>query len=315
MKKLLLLFVLLFVSFSINLKAQDEDVLVKEIPVQFMQGSFNVPLILGDFIQDQDPTSAAMLNTYYLLSHVMLGVKFPEGLIEKTLTDVENVFGKESTMYGLAMIPKGVDDDENLEILHEASEIIKNAEGENSWEYAYALMHCANVSLNLKKHGTIEKSQKYINKCISILEDGKKDTWLYPIAMCNRGAAKLYAQDETFFDDMVNAYEILDKDESEGSLLPQIYCSILLSSTFTLLEMPDRAINLLETDEIILTEFELQESELYVSLCTTMCYAHYLQKDKKKAQNYLKKAEEACIKRFGADSQRYKDLDSYRKLF
>ncbi len=316
MKKILYTFILsaFAVFFTNGANAQETKVHVKEIPINFMKGSFNFAIAPGDLIQYQDTANRAMLNTYYLLSHMMLGLKCPDKLIDSTLIEVEKIFGTENMLYGLALIPKAIEDDKNIDMLDKAAQIIKESEGDASWEYAFALLQCANTTLDTDKYGTSEKSLAYMDKCLAALE-GYKDNWLYALALSSRGLGKFYAQDESFIDDIIESYNLLNSGDPESNIIPLTYSSLTLGSVCNIIDMPDKALSILQPVVDVFKELELKKSEHYISLCTTLCYTYYLKKDKKKAKGFLMEAEQACIARFSKNSKQYKDLDSYRKLF
>ncbi|MBQ7998053.1 MAG: hypothetical protein IJ296_01835 [Bacteroidales bacterium] len=105
MKKILYTFILsaFAVFFTNGANAQETKVHVKEIPINFMKGSFNFAIAPGDLIQYQDTANRAMLNTYYLLSHMMLGLKCPDKLIDSTLIEVgENIWHREYALWPCA---------------------------------------------------------------------------------------------------------------------------------------------------------------------------------------------------------------------
>lgn len=317
MKKSLLGIILsLLFLFPFSLHAQEDDFKVEDIPSYFMSGEYYLPVFLAEFVQYQDPVTQSMLNVYVLLSQAMLGCRFPDGLIDKTLSEVGQNFGKDHVLYGLALIPKAVDDEENLDLLVEASEIIRKAEGENSWEYAFALMHCANVTLDVNKYGTIDKSLGYIAKSLAILEKDYKDSWLYPVALSNRGYARLFNDDENFVDDVVLAFNTMNEKAEVNPLValcPLAYTAVFLSAVSTLFKMPDKAIEVAEPIIPAFQEFELENTENYLTLCSTLCYAYILKKDKSTARKYLAMAEKTCTAVYGPDSPKNRELDSYRK--
>ncbi|MBQ3521199.1 MAG: hypothetical protein IJA38_00005 [Bacteroidales bacterium] len=316
MKKILYTFILsaFAVFFTNGANAQETKVHVKEIPINFMKGSFNFAIAPGDLIQYQDTANRAMLNTYYLLSHMMLGLKCPDKLIDSTLIEVEKIFGTENMLYGLALIPKAIEEDKNIALLDKATQIIKESEGDASWEYAFALLQCANTTLDIDKYKTSEKSLAYMEKCLAALE-GYKDNWLYALALSSRGLGKLYAQDELFIDDIMESYNLLlNSGNPELNLIPFAYSSITFGSVCNIVDLPDKALTILLPVIEVFKELELEKSEHYISLCATLCHSYSLTKDKKKAKGFLMEAEQACIARFGKNSKQYRKLDSYRKL-
>lgn len=317
MKKSLLGFllsILFFIPFSSH--AQEDDFKVEEIPSYFMSGAYYLPIQLGEWIQYQDAVTQSMLNVYRLLSHVMLGYKFPDGLVDSTLTAIEQTFGKEHLLYGLALIPKAMDKEDDLDLLVSASEIIRKSEGEDSWEYAFALMHCANVTLDVNKYGTIDKSLGYIAKSLAILEKDYKDSWLYPVALSNRGYARLFNQDENFIEDVVLAFNTMNERADVNpsvALCPLAYTAVFLSAISTYIKMPDKAIEVAEPIISAYQEFELENTGNYLSLCLSLCYAYILKGNKNTARKYLAMAENSCAAIYGADSPKNRELDSYRK--
>ncbi|MBO5418924.1 MAG: hypothetical protein J6A22_02455 [Bacteroidales bacterium] len=310
----IILYLLFFIPFSSH--AQEDDFKVEDIPSYFMSGEYYLPIYLGELIQYQDSVTQSMLNVYRLLSHVMLGYKFPDGLVESTLTAIEQTFGKDHVLYGLALIPKAMDKEDDLDLLVNASEIIRKSEGEDSWEYAFALMHCANVTLDVNKYGTIDKSLGYIAKSLEILEKDYKDSWLYPVALSNRGYARLFNQDENFIEDVVLAFNTMNERAEVNptvALCPLAYTAVFLSAISTYIKMPDKAIEVAEPIISAYQEFELENTENYLTLCSSLCYAYILKRDKNKARKYLAMAENSCAAIYGADSPKNRELDSYRK--
>ncbi len=312
MRKILTVFFLVVALFTTsNMRAQDN--LIREIPTYFMKGEFTLAKMIGDMTGTQDFVNKAMLDVYVLLSHMMLGLECPDKLIDSTLREVEKIFGTENMLYGLALIPKAIEDDKNIDMLDKATQIIRESEGDASWEYAFALLQCANTTLDTDKYGTSEKSLTYMDKCFAALE-GYKDNWLYALALSSRGLGKFYAQDESFIDDIIESYNLLNSGDPESNIIPFTYSSLTLGSVCNIIDMPDKALSILQPVVDVFKELELKKSEHYISLCATLCYSYSLKKDKKKAKGFLMEAEQACIARFGKNSKQYRNLDSYRKL-
>ena len=128
MKRLLLTLALLC-GMTVCCMAQDpyEDMSHEYIPQYFMDGAFLYPVLLVDLVDELnefDPINSSLMHTYAQLSSVMLGLKIGTDRIEDNLSRIEEHLGCDNAIYGLALIPKAVSEDEDLEILLESADII-----------------------------------------------------------------------------------------------------------------------------------------------------------------------------------------------
>ena len=318
MKRLLLTLALLC-GMTVCCMAQDpyEDMSHEYIPQYFMDGAFLYPVLLVDLVDDFnefDPINSSLMYTYAQLSSVMLGLKIGTDRIEDNLSRIEEHLGCDNAIYGLALIPKAVSEDEDLEILLESADIIAETAGEDSWEYALVMYFCSNVTLDIEKYGDSKKSLEYIERSMEILEAGYKDMWLYSLAKTSKGAAKLFAEDASGFNDVVQAFESIT-EVTEQNFFTYLRIGIDLSTLYTNLGYHDYSIQLAEQLEPLLMENELVESEMYIAVNRTMCYAYAMKKNSRKAREYFEKAEKACIARFGEGSEQHKGLQKYREMF
>lgn len=328
MKKLLLLLltVCLYGGFSYgqttdkNLPESVMDALdLNQIPQSYMDGLFVYPIILSE-LPDQvnlDPMNRCVCNTYSLLSHIMMGTKMPEGMAERNVSEIEQLMGTDNTLYGLALICKAVEDDENMQILTEATEIIKESAGEDSWEYAQALFFCSNFTMDFERYEDTSIFREYTEKTIRVLENGHKESWLYPVALAYRGWAKANNEDETFIDDIIKGYDLLNvATEDDRNLCPMVHVAIIFSVVLGLMEMYDKLLDICLPVEQNLVLMELKQSDSYISINKNICYAYAKKNDKLKAREHFRKAEETCIAMYGKDSKKYKDMNFkfYKKL-
>ena len=332
MKKLLLLTLAVILSMSgisvygqvndteKNLPESVSDALdLNQIPQSYMDGLFVYPILLCE-LPDQvglDPMNKCVCNTYSLLSHIFMGTKTPEGMTERNVLEIEQLMGTENTLYGLALICKAVEDDENMDILAKAIQIIKESSGEDSWEYALALFHCSSFTMDFERYPDTSIFRGYTEEVVRILEKGYKESWLYPVALAYRGWAKANNEDETFLEDLVNGYNILNVATADDrNLCPMVHVAIVFSVVLGLMEMYDKLLDVCLPVEQNLVLMELQQSDSYISINKNICYAYAKKKEKQKAKEYLKKAEDMCIKMYGKGSKKYDSMNFsyYKKL-
>lgn len=299
--------------------AQDiyEDMSHDYIPQYFMDGAFFYPGTLESLVEDLievDPLKSSILDTYCQLSNMMMGLKVERSKVEANMLRIEKYMGTDNTIYALAMLPKAVEDDENLNVLLQAAELIAGTAGDESWEYALAMFLASSFTLDIEKYGDSSQALEYSEKCMEILEGGDKDTWLYYLAMVNKGIARIFAQDGEGINDMIAAHDAFGDEIDEKECCPYIYAALNLATIYTSAGYHDLAIELAQLTELFLLELELTSSDMYMSLNRTLCYAYAMKKERKKARSYFAKAEQACIERFGEGSKQHKSLDRYREM-
>lgn len=299
--------------------AQDiyEDMSHDYIPQYFMDGAFFYPGTLESLVEefiDTDPVRFSLYDTYCQLSSIMLGLEVERSRSEANMLRIEKYMGTDNTIYALAMLPKAVEDDENLNILLQAAELIAGTAGEDSWEYALAMFLASSFTLDIEKYGDSSQALEYSEKCMEILEDGHDDTWLYYLAMVNKGIARIFAQDGEGINDMIAALDAFVDEIDEKECCPYIYAALNLATLYTSMGYHDYAIELALTTEPLILELGLTSSDMYMSLNRTLCYAYAMKKERKKARSYFAKAEQACIERFGEGSKQHKSLDRYREM-
>ena len=309
----------LMVSLVTNVAGQDiyEEMSHDYIPQYFMDGAFFYPSVLEPLIEDiveVDPIKSSVHFTYCQLANVMLGQKVEKSKVEANMLRIEKYMGTDNTIYALAMLPKAVNDNESLDRLLQAADLIAETSGEDTWEYALAMFLASSFTLDIEKYGDSSQSLEYSEKCLMILEDGQSDTWLYRLAMVNKGAARLLAQDGEGINDVIAAYEAFGDDVDEKETCPYLYVGLNLATLYTSAGYHDLAIELALAVEPMMLELELTSSDLYMSLNRTLCYAYAMKKGKRKAREYFEKAEQACIERFGRGSKQHKGLDRYREM-
>lgn len=312
---------LLCIGMSLKCFSQNiyEDPSVEYTPQYFMDGSFEnckvANLIDLDSLYYNQPVNAGLVRTYCYLSHVMIGQRIGNDNIESNLKTIEESIGKDNSIYALALIPKAAEKEEDLGILLEAAEIIERHSGFNSWEYAFAMYMASSFTQDGDRYGGILTSLEYADKCISILEDEHKDSWLYKLAVVNRGAARMLNSDPDGFYEIHEAIKSFDTDNDSQKLIPAIKAFITFSTLLTMAGEHDSAILLLDGFDHVYNDYELQSTEMYMAANRTLCYAYAMKKDKKKAKIHYEKAEQACIERFGKGSRQYKSLQQYRTMF
>ena len=317
MKRLLLTLALLC-GMTVCCMAQDpyEDMSHEYIPQYFMDGAFLYPVLLVDLVDDFnefDPINSSLMYTYAQLSSVMMGLKIEKERIEDNLSRIEEYLGCDNAIYGLALIPKAISEEEDLEILLESAEVIAESAGEDSWEYALVMYLCSSITLDIEKYGDSKKSLEYADKSMTILEDGYKGTWLHSLVKTSKGAAKLFAEDASGFNDVLRTFESFT-DVTEQNYVTYLRIGVDLATLYTSLGYHDYSIQLAEELEPILIDDVLVESEMYMAVNRTLCYAYAMKKNSKKAREYFDKAEQTCITRFGKDSKQYKGLQRYREM-
>lgn len=296
-----------------------DEVHHENIPDYFKEGAFLYPILfepmLDSFKQlDDTPVMKAILNTYCMLSHTIIGTRIPDGKIESTLSLVEEHMGSDNTIYGLAMIAKANEAGEDIEMLTEAAQIIGESAGEDSWEYAYALFCCACAAMDAEKYGDMSRSIAYADRCIEILENDHKESWLYKMALVNRGSAKFLNMDESGLNEIVDGFTLLSDFEDERNLCSYCLAGINVASIYAMMSEYDLAVAMLQDIEPFLVELDCTASNSYIALSKAMVYSCVNSKKKKLAKEYMQKAEQACIERYGEDSQQYKDLEPYRQM-
>ena len=159
---------------------------------------------------------------------------------------------------------------------------------------------------------------KYTNEAIDILSDGYKDSWLYQTTLANRANIKLHSKDETFIDDIVNAYNQLNNATNidDRNLCPLMYVTGYASSIFAIMEFYDKSIEIAEPILQNMVQMELEQSDIYISLNLILSYSYANKNNKGKAAEYYNEAEKTCIEMFGKKSKKYKQFNFsfYKKM-
>ena len=332
MKKLVILsaVVMLFLSMGVsygqdskkNYGAEDStmDLIdLKAIPQHYISGAFVYATILESVIEEVglDPMNVCICNTYSQLSRIMLGAKLPDRMAERNVAQIRELMGDENTLYGLAMVAYAMEL-EDMEILSNATQIIKETAGEDSWEYALALFHCSCMTMDFDKYKDTEIALGYVKETVSLLENGHKESWLYPVSLAIRGWIKLVNQDETFIDDVLKGYTILSdaSNNDDRYVCPLFYVSTVVTSIYNLFEAYDKVVEICLQIVPCLEELELNQTDIYISLNKNLCYAYAKKKQKKSAREYYKKAYEACVAMYGIGTKEYEkaNLSSYEKM-
>ena len=321
MKRLIFAFVLIF-SLVTKVAGQDiyEEISHEYIPQYFMDGAFSFPYMLEELVdefKDLDPFNSCVMTTYFCLSRMFLGLEVGKDRVEANLASIEQCMGRDNAIYALALISKSIDENENLNVLLSAADILEETAGEDSWEYAFAMYVASRYAMDIKKYGSSRKSLEYANKCIEILEKDHTDNWLYRLASANRGIARLYAEDGGGFNELVAALDSFGEVEDFADILPFVHVAIDAATIYTSAGHHDEAIEIAEVIEQLLMSMEMgmEKSELYYAINRTAYYAYAMKKDKKNATLYYAKAESACIARFGKGSKQHKSLQEYKKMF
>lgn len=313
---------LLCIGMSLKCLSQNiyEDPSIEYIPQYFMDGSFSLPLSFEEMLDDfyeKYPVTASINHVYCQLSKVIVGVKIDMKEVDANIQRIEKHLGSDNTIYGLALIPKAIEKNENLEIILKAAEIIEDSSGDDSWEYAFALYIASTLTMDMERYGNASKSLEYAQKSLDILERGHKDSWLYPLASVNKGMARILLNDGKGLEDITGPYFKLAESigEVDQNIFPFLHVSTNLATIYTSCGYHEEAISVAKDLDQTLYDLGFKSSELYMAANRTLCYAYAMKKDKKKAKIHYEKAEQACIERFGKGSRQYKSLQQYRTMF
>lgn len=292
---------------------------VDDIPQAFIDGVWAIPILyepeLDDlFSFDNAPIQKAVLKTYCLMAKSILGLKVNDADIESNLSQIDEHMGSDNAVYGLMLTVKASAHDEDIKILKQAEQIIMESAGEYSWEYAYVLFCLSCATMDAEKYGDMKLSIDYADKGIAILEDGYQDSWLYKVTLIARGFARFMDMDEESLDDVVKGFNLLNDPEDERNHGPYCLTGINVAAIYTVLDMHEEALALLSDVEQYFIELDCTASYAYYSLSKTAVYAYAKIKDKAQAKNYYRKAEKACLERYGKNSKEYKQLKPYRRM-
>ncbi|MCM1150935.1 MAG: hypothetical protein NC209_08410 [Alistipes sp.] len=279
---------------------------VADLDSTFLTGSFYETSLMSQTMLDSKDNFSnmeiALIMKYKLMADASLGKNVDETFKQNTLQQLAIYAGKQSTNYALALLQVSDYNAETVQQIEQAKEIIDKANGNECWEYAYALQTLAGAQMmtgNIKKAlQTNEQTHALLSKL------DMNNHWMmgkcYSLNGVIQTMNKAYEQ---AIESIYKATDIANANEESEPYLEVYGHAIYVFSSLGLFEQA------IETGYIVLDslkQFELAETPAYTSTLQNIATAHFFNGNKKMSIKMLTEVKN-LLERMGMhNNNRYK---------
>ncbi len=281
---------------------------VANLDSTFFAGSFyETSLMSQTMLDDKDNFSdmeVALIMGYKLMADASLGKNVDEIFKKNTLQQLATYVGKQSTNYALALLQVSTYNAETIQQIEQAKEIIDKANGNECWEYAYALQTLAGAQMMTAKIREAQQTNEQTHALLSKL--GMDNHWL--MSKCYSLNGVIQTMNKAYkpaLESIAKATNIADADEEPEPYLEVYGHAIYVFSGLGLFEQS------IEVGNVVLDsmkQFELTETPSYTSTLQNVATAHFFNGNKDMAIKMMTEAKN-LLERLGMQNDnRYKQV-------
>jgi len=246
----------------------------------------------------------ALIMGYKLMADASLGKMVDETFRQNTLQQLAAYAGKQSTNYALALLQVSNYNDETIQQIEQAKEIIDKANGSECWEYAYALHTLAGAQMMIGKSEEALQNNEQAYALLSKL--GMDNHWMmgkcYSLDGVIQTKNKAYKQAIESID---KAIDISDADEEIEPYLEVFGHAIYVYSGLRLFE---QTIEVGDAALYCMKKLGLTETPSYTSTLQNIATAHFFNGNKEMAIKMMTEAKNLLERMGMRNDNRYKQV-------
>lgn len=279
---------------------------VANLDSTFFAGSFYETCLMSQTMLDDKENfsdmEVALIMGYKLMADTSLGKNVDETFKKNTLQQLATYVGEQSTNYALALLQVSAYNDETLQQVEQAKDIIDKANGNECLEYAYALRTQAGVQMMTAKVDEALQTNEQTRALLSKL--GLDNHWLMSTCYSLNGVIQIMKKaHKPALESIDKAIAIADANEELEPYLEVYGHAIYVFSGVGLFEQS------IEVGNVVLDsmkQLELTETPSYTSTLQNVATAHFFNGNKDMAIKMMTEAKN-LLERLGMQNDsRYK---------